>query len=237
MKAAHALQDAIKVEQAAAGTFEVPDWDQASQDKVREALSVLGALGGIAAMFGTKGEVDPVQHLIGTAVGWGGNPDSAAVYLGVYPKQNDGKTVYRLTVKDVPVDGFWSISVYNARATSRRTTLNAYSLNNLTAKPNADGSFTIQFGGCRRQTPNCLPIMPGWNYTVRLYRPRKEILDGQLEAPGSPARIVTSVGGAAKSAVGPKRRLLNVRLSAASGNQADMIKFKSARPYHAPALV
>jgi integrase len=33
---------------------------------------------------------------------------------------------------------------------SRRTTLNAYSLNNLTAKSNADGSFTIQFGGCQR---------------------------------------------------------------------------------------
>jgi hypothetical protein len=28
-------------------------------------------------------------------------------------------------------------------------------------------------------TPNCLPIMPGWNYTVRLYRPRAEILNGK----------------------------------------------------------
>ena len=27
---------------------------------------------------------------------------------------------------------------------------------------------TIQFGGCDRKTPNCLPIMPDWNYTERL---------------------------------------------------------------------
>ena len=26
--------------------------------------------------------------------------------------------------------------------------------------------------------PNCLPIEQAWNYTVRLYRPRAEILDG-----------------------------------------------------------
>jgi hypothetical protein len=25
---------------------------------------------------------------------------------------------------------------------------------------------------------NCLPIEPGWNYTVRLYRPRAQILNG-----------------------------------------------------------
>jgi hypothetical protein len=30
---------------------------------------------------------------------------------------------------------------------------------------------------------NCLPIMDGWNYTVRLYRPRAEILDGSWTFP------------------------------------------------------
>ena len=33
----------------------------------------------------------------------------------MFPKENDGKTVHKLTVKDVPVDGFWSISVYELR--------------------------------------------------------------------------------------------------------------------------
>ena len=69
------------------------------------------------------------------------------------------------------------------RATSSRTSQNAYTLNNITAKKSDDGSVTIQFGGCDGKTPNCLPIMPGWNYMVRLYRPRKEILDGTWKFP------------------------------------------------------
>ena len=93
------------------------------------------------------------------------------------------RTVYRVTLKDVPVDGFWSISVYNAKGFFVKNALGAYSLNNLSAKPDADGSYTIQFGGCRKETPNCLPIMKGWNYTMRFYRPRKEILDGSWKFP------------------------------------------------------
>jgi len=185
VKAVHALQDAIKVEQKAAGKFEVPDWDQASLKKVREALLALAAAnGGIdsARMFGRKGEVDPVQHLIGTAAGWGGKPQSTAFYVGGEPKQNDGKTVYRLTVKDVPVDGFWSVSVYNKDGFFQKNARNVYTVNNVTAKPNADGSVTVQFGG-DEGAPNCIPITPGWSYLVRMYRPRKEILDGTWKFP------------------------------------------------------
>lgn len=31
--------------------------------------------------------------------------------------------------------------------------------------------------------PNFLPIVPGWNYIVRLYRPREEILNGSWTLP------------------------------------------------------
>ncbi len=185
VKAVHALQDAIKTEQKAAGKFEVSDWDQASLKKVREALLALAAAnGGIdsARMFGRKGEVDPVQHLIGTAAGWGGNPQSTAFYVGGEPKQNDGKAVYRLTVKDVPVDGFWSVSVYNKDGSFQKNARNVYTVNSVTAKPNPDGSVTIQFGG-DEGAPNCIPVTPGWNYLVRMYRPRKEILDGTWKFP------------------------------------------------------
>jgi hypothetical protein len=75
-------------------------------------------------------------------------PKSAAVYLGVYPKANDGKIVHKLTVKNVPVEGFWSISLYNAKGYFEKNELGA-----------------------------------GWNYTVRLYRPRKQIIDGVWKFP------------------------------------------------------
>ena len=87
----HALQDAIKVSQQSAGKFEIPNWNPVSQKKVRDALLVLGStMSDFKHAFGAKNEVDPVRHLIGAAVGWGGNPDKAAIYLNVTPPNNDG---------------------------------------------------------------------------------------------------------------------------------------------------
>jgi para-nitrobenzyl esterase len=183
LKAAHALQDAITVAQADTGTFVVPNWDQVSLGKARGALTALAATGSAMTKFGTKTEVDPIGHLIGAAIGWGGNPESAAIYHGVFPAANDGKVPHQLTVADVPVDGFWSLSVYNDKGFFEKNASNAYSVNSLTAKPDADGSVTVRFGGCEKRQLNCLPIMPGWNYTVRLYRPRAAILDGSWTFP------------------------------------------------------
>ncbi len=182
LEAVRALQDAIAIEQASAGTFEVPTWDQASLTQVRNTLKESGAYNPSEA-FGMREQVDPRAHLLGTAQGWGGNPPKDAVYARGAPTKNDGTTVYRLTVRDVRVDGFWSLSVYNADGFFEPNPQNAYSLNNITAKPDADGSYTIQFGGCGEGMRNCLPIMPGWNYAVRMYRPRKELLDGSWTFP------------------------------------------------------
>ncbi|RYD66934.1 MAG: DUF1254 domain-containing protein [Verrucomicrobiaceae bacterium] len=185
VKQVHALQDAIKVEQPGGpGKYEVPAWDQASQKKVRDALLVLGTtMPDFRKAFGTKEEVDPVRHLLGAAMGWGGNPDKDAVYLTVTPPGNDGKNPYKLVVKEVPVDAFWSVSVYNAEGYYQQNAQNAYTINSITGKKDADGSVIIHFGECDGKTPNCLPITKGWNYTVRLYRPRKEILDGTWKFP------------------------------------------------------
>lgn len=184
-KAVHALQDAIRVEQGQAGEFEVPAWDPASLKKIRDALLALSAANGgldSSRMFGRKDQVDPVQHLIGTAAGWGGNPRADALYEGAEPEHNDGKTAYQLTLKDVPVDGFWSVSVYNKDGFFEENARGAYTLNNVTAKPDADGSVTIHFGG-DGASANSLPITPGWNYVLRLYRPRPEVLDGTWKVP------------------------------------------------------
>jgi hypothetical protein len=184
VKKVHALQDAIKVSQANSGKLELPSWDAASQKKVRDALLILAStITGFDRAFGTKAQVDPIHHLIGTAAGWGGNPDQDAKYLNITPAQNDGATVYTLTVKDVPVEAFWSVSVYNAQGYYEKNPYNAYSLNSVTAKKDSNGTFAIQFGGCDGRVPNCLPIMKGWNSTVRLYRPGPEIRNGKWKFP------------------------------------------------------
>jgi hypothetical protein len=188
VKRVHAMQDAIKVVQRGPGRLEVPEFDRASQNKVRAALLALGeTLPDTKHMFGARGRVDPVRHLLGTAILFGGNPEKDALYLNVTPEKNNGVAVYRLAVKDVPVDGFWSISVYNAEGHFVKNDLGAYSLNNITARKNADGSVAMQFGGCDGKVPNCLPIMQGWNYMVRLYRPRPEILAGRWTFPEAQA--------------------------------------------------
>lgn len=184
IRAANALQDKIAVRQKDPGRFEIPDWDEASLKKVRDAINVLAATRTNSnGMFGDKAKLDPISHLLGTAFGWGGNPEEAAVYDIVVPAKNDGKIPHFVTVKDVPVDGFWSITVYNEDGFLERNDQDVYSFNNVTGKKNADGSITVNFGG--GPTMNNLPITPGWNYIVRMYQPRKSVIDGSWSFPAA----------------------------------------------------
>ncbi len=81
------------------------------------------------------------------------------------------------------MDAFWSITVYHADGYLEANELGVNSYNNFSAQPNADGSYTIHFGGCEDDGGNCIPIMPGWNYVIRMYQPRAEILDGSWSFP------------------------------------------------------
>jgi len=184
LDAVRALQDGLTVQRDGGGSFEVPEWDPVSQKAVRDALLALArTLPDTKRAFGTRQDTDPVRHLICSASAWGGNPEKDALSLSANPARNDGTTVHRLTVGEVPVDGFWSVTVYNEDGFFTANPQNAYSLNNITAQRSADGSVGIQFGGCDGSLANCLPITPGWNYLVRLYRPRQEILDGSWTFP------------------------------------------------------
>jgi hypothetical protein len=178
MKAAYRLQDAVGVEQADIGKFEAPNWKKNEVEQMRDKINVVAStVTDSSKIFGKKEELDPVYWMLGAALGWGGLPAAAATYVNVVPEKNDGKTPYTLTVKDVPVDAFWSVTLYDDKGWMPVNEYNAYSFNNVTAKKNEDGSITIHFGGDPQQ-PNFLSIVPGWNYIVRLYQPRQEILDG-----------------------------------------------------------
>ncbi|HET6996534.1 MAG TPA: DUF1254 domain-containing protein, partial [Chitinophagaceae bacterium] len=104
IKEVHTLQDLVKLSQPGGpGKLELPNWDPVSQKKVRDALLILSeTIPDFSGAFGKKNEVDPIRHLVGTAAAWGGNPEKDAKYLNVVPPKNDGKTVYKLIVKEVP---------------------------------------------------------------------------------------------------------------------------------------
>ncbi len=185
MDAAHKLQDQIKIDAGSDKPFVMPNYDMATYKATLEPI--LGLAKGLkryTATFGSKADVDPLHFLIGSASAWGGLPDADAQYYNIEPNLPVGK--YELTVKDVPVKGFWSISLYNAKGYFQQNDLHSYSLNNLTSKPNSDGSYTLRFGGCTASTENCVPIMDGWNYSVRMYQPSKAIVDGTWTFPGPP---------------------------------------------------
>jgi len=183
VKAAHALQDAITVKQSGQGEFQVPPWKQEEVEAMRNTINVAAALGPDSSKtFGRKEDLDPIYWVLGAAVGWGGLPARDSTYTGAFPEKNDGKIPYTLTVKDVPVDAFWSVTVYDQQGMFAVNEYNAYSYNSVTAKRNEDGSVTIHFGGDPKQD-NFISIVSGWNYVVRMYRPRKEILDGIWKFP------------------------------------------------------
>lgn len=186
MKKAHALQDSIQIKQASPGKLELPDWDQQTLLETRQIFNDLALkVGGFPEGFGARGFVDPTQHLLATAAGWGGNPERGAMYFAVAPKVNDGKTAYTLIMpKDVPVQAFWSVTVYNKEGFFTPNDINAYSFNSVTAKPNPDGTTTIRFGGDPTAS-NYLPIEDGWNYLVRCYLPGWQIIEGNWTPPAA----------------------------------------------------
>ena len=180
--AANAAQDKLSIK-GGTGSLDIPNWDQEQLKTAREALNTLGKMGMDASRgLGTRAHVDPLQHLVSAAVGWGGLPEKNAFYEIEVAEKNDG-TPHTITVKDVPVDAFWSITVYNAKGYIEENDRGAYSYNNVTAAANKDGSITINFGACDDGRINCLPVTKGWNYAVRMYEPRQQILDRSWKFP------------------------------------------------------
>jgi hypothetical protein len=188
MAKAHALQDRITITQEDPGTLELPDWDVQTLTTVRQQLNQFAAaMPDTSKALGPKGLVDPIQHLVGSAYGWGGNPQRGAAYYIFEPEHNDGTTAYTLTMpQDVPVQGFWSVTIYNKDGFFEKNDRNAYSYNSVTAERNDDGSVTIHFGGDPAQ-PNYLPLTEGWNYIVRCYLPGTEIIEGDWTPPAAQA--------------------------------------------------
>jgi hypothetical protein len=180
----HAAQDGITLSGGGSGPFEAPDWNADDLKLARKALSDLGTLGfDTTYAFGTREEVRPIDHLVAAGAGWGGLPPAAAYYTMGMVDANDGRTPHEVTVKDVPVDAFWSITVYNADGYLEANDLGINNYNNYKAQQNDDGSYTIHFGACDDGRINCIPITPGWNHAIRMYQPREEILDGSWTFP------------------------------------------------------
>ncbi|MEY8099666.1 DUF1214 domain-containing protein [Falsihalocynthiibacter sp. S25ZX9] len=183
--AVNAIQDGMTINAASSKPFITPDYDEENLNAMISAILGLSPFTPNSFhMFGSKDKVEAVRHFLGTAGGWGGLPETEAFYLSVEPGLPVG--TYRIEVPaDVPVEAFWSISLYNSGGFFEPNSLDAYNINSVTGERNDNGSMTVHLGGCDDGRINCLPIMQDWNYTVRLYRPAPEILDGSWSFPAA----------------------------------------------------
>ena len=184
VKQVQEIQDRIIAEQAEIGSFEIPDWDLESWRRLDGAFRTLYyTLDDWTQTFGDVGEVDPVKFYVGCASGWTGVPEPRdALILQGTPALNDGETPHVLTVRDVPVDGFWSVTVYDRDLHIIKNEHDAYIINSVTAQPDDDGSITIHFGG-DSERPNYIGTPEGWRYLVRMYGSREAIVDGSYQFP------------------------------------------------------
>jgi len=174
---ANRLQEKLKLSQKERGSY-VPShaWDEKEVLTMREKYMEIGDTLSTSVMFGKKGEVPLVNHNAGTAFGWGGFTPDQAVYPQYFPKSDGPQT---LTLKDVPVKAFWSITVYDKEGYPQT---NTYDINSAFAEANKDGSVTINFGGDENAS-NYMEIFPGWNFTLRLYEPTQAYFNGSWKIP------------------------------------------------------
>jgi hypothetical protein len=180
--AVNAVQHGFSVAANEPHPYPMPDWDTDSLDAVRATLLERArSREGFSGAFGSRAEVDPEKHLLGTAAGWGGLPEREAMYVNVDHGLPVGE--YRIVVHEVPVDAFWSISMYNAGGYFEQVGDAAVSVSSVTADREADGSVVVHLGGTGDGRSNRIGIMDGWNYVVRMYRPHPEVLDGSWAFP------------------------------------------------------
>jgi hypothetical protein len=171
------LQAKLMMKQKDRGSYHASNnWDMDEILKMRAKYMGFSKTMSTDVMFGKKGEVPLKAHNTGTATGWGGLTPKQAVYPIYYPTTTKHQT---LTLKDVPIKAFWSITVYDDKGYPQTDT---YNINSQFAAVNKDGSVTINFGG-DKNARNYMEIFKGWNFTLRLYQPTEAYFNGKWVKP------------------------------------------------------
>jgi hypothetical protein len=179
--AVNKLQDSLSLKSASDRDYTPPNYAKEDLFATGKHLTQLAAgLKDARNSYGSEKSVNNIKHLLVSAFGWGGLPETEAFYINSKPNLTNG--AYTLTVNNVPVDGFWSISVYNKEGFFQENQYDAYSINNLTAQADTNGTITIHFGG-EQSKSNFLPITEGWSYVVRMYQPKPEIIQAKWMFP------------------------------------------------------
>ncbi|WP_028856567.1 DUF1254 domain-containing protein [Psychrilyobacter atlanticus] len=176
LKDAHAAQDKINIEAKSAQEWIPKNFDKESLDIVNVELQKDFASKPyrLENGFGTKNYVDFETATVASALGWGGYAKEQAVYSLF---NNDKPITVTFEKPDLDFDNyaFYSITVYDKTGW---IATKEFAINSSNMEPNADGSYTVNFG--KPGTKNNLDIPEG-RYTggIRAYMPKNvdETLD------------------------------------------------------------
>ena len=118
---------------------------------------------------------------LAVAGGFGGIPDYLALYIFEVMEENSGVTSYKINFPPPPVNAFWSVTVYD-KSGFVFPDVESHGINSFVAIPNKNGSFTVNLSNDHEKMNN-VNIGNDWNYCVRLYEPRSEIINGEWVFP------------------------------------------------------
>ena len=104
-----------------------------------------------------------------------GLPESEAYYYIETAPREAGH--YTFTLAEVPVDAFWSVTIYNRDGYLEPNPYDSFSINGVTVEAEPDGSVVLNLAPEGQGLTNHLYVMDGWNYALRLYRPHAEVVD------------------------------------------------------------
>jgi hypothetical protein len=173
---AHEHQDSVRIEAKSAKPYKAKGFEKKSLDETRARLKARMAEADKPEFyFGTKDEVEPTQFLIASAVGIFGLPIKDAAYLNTI--QPTGRTKEgapsQITLPVPPLDfdkgGFFSVTTYDSEGWIAKEN---FALNNITAVPNEDGSYTFRFNAPGK--PNNIDVEKDWTMLIRLYAPKSK---------------------------------------------------------------
>ena len=173
---AHEHQDSVRIEAKSAKPYKAKGFEKKSLDETRARLKARMAEADKPEFyFGTKDEVEPTQLLIASAVGIFGLPIKDAAYLNTI--QPTGRTKEgapsQITLPVPPLDfdkgGFFSVTTYDSEGWIAKEN---FALNNITAVPNEDGSYTFRFNAPGK--PNNIDVEKDWTMLIRLYAPKSK---------------------------------------------------------------
>ncbi|KZY62361.1 lytic murein transglycosylase [Oleiphilus sp. HI0071] len=172
-KEAHAHQDAVMIKSHSSIPYQPKGFETTSLDTMRKALKArMAEADKPEYYFGTSDEVEETQFLIASAVGIFGLPIKDAAYLNTIQPAGDARkgAPSKITLPAPPLNyekgGFFSVTTYDEEGWIAKEN---FALNNTTATPNADGSYTFHFNAPELQ--NNIDVVENWSILIRLYAP------------------------------------------------------------------